>query len=183
MSTGLGGRDDETRFFLPPGRRVNIKADGREITDRYTYDDVLAAEAAAPLDAPYMYFDQDDKRRNKPGRPEESIADWLQERAVLVRSVDHAQARLPWPKPDAICDTVRCTVEFKTMEEFSVAGLDSDIREAGKQAPYVVIDARSVEARPADAEEGLRRGVRWRGNALKQVIVVLAFGEHLEWRP
>lgn len=162
------------------------------IADRHTYGDLVSAGAVAPESDPYLYFDQDKKRRRKPARPEESIAKWLDANGVQVRSVNEGATDIQGRVPDAVIDSTKVTVEMKTIDpvtqERSNAGaverrVSATIRDAGEQSPYVVIDARNVSARPSQIEAGMRSAIHHRGNSLKQVIVVLDGDQHVEWRP
>lgn len=188
---GSGGGESSGPYPLPTGQRVEAEPGGRRIFDRRTYSDLVRVGAVAPLEDPYRFFDRDNKRRGKHGRPEESIADWLMGKGVKLRSVDENTPMIQGKIPDSVIDRDQVTAEIKTIDpltqEQSDAGLasrrvNSAIRAAGQQSPYAVIDARKVLAHPEQIVAGIRSAIHHRGAALMQVIVVLSDDLHLEWR-
>lgn len=187
--SGTGGPGES--YPLPEGERVEAPAGGRVVTDRPTYRELVDAEVLAPLDDPYRFFDSDNKRRGKPGRPEESIAKWLRDKGVELCSVDENAPQIQGKIPDSVIHAAQVTAEIKTIgaltqqqsdDGLAARRIGAAIRDAGLQSAYAVIDARNVNADPAQIAAGIRSGVHHRGAALTQVIVVLSDDLHLEWR-
>lgn len=155
----------------------------RRALRRCTYQELVDQGVVAPHDDSYRYFDQDNKRRGKPGRPEESSADWLYDHGVVVRSVDHvptgaAAARLP----DAVIDTLRRTIEVKTIKGRTPRTIEEAIRRSVGQCDTILVDARATELKIADVEAGMRDAIRKNGVSIAEVIVVMADGNHITWR-
>ncbi|WP_301119594.1 hypothetical protein [Mycolicibacterium fortuitum] len=189
--SSVNGNGPGESYPLPEGVRVGATAGGRVVTDRPTYRELVGAGVLAPPDDPYRFFDADNKRRGKPGRPEESIAEWLRSKGVELCSVDENTPQIQGKIPDSVIKAAQVTAEIKTIgaltqqqsdDGLAARRIGAAIRDAGLQSAYAVIDARNVEAHPGQIAAGIRSGVHHRGAALTQVIVVLAAGQHLEWR-
>lgn len=170
------GEEPETGWIVRGVVAVHVRPGGapREQVPP-SVAELEAARLVAPDDDPYRYFSP----------KERVLADWLSAHGITgLRSV-RARDRPGKPTPDAVFDHVDgwATLEMKTLDSPAENAVRAGVRSGRKQSPIVVIDGCGVAIPPDRATTALRKAIRVHGVDLRQVIVVLADGSALGWKP
>ncbi|CAM3765668.1 hypothetical protein [Nocardiopsis rhodophaea] len=102
---------------------------------------------------------------------ERSIAEFLKEHGIEVRSVDVARTD-GVKSPDSVIDGTSSTLEFKTVETSSKNALIQNIRKGREQSSRLAIDLRSGGTPQETAISGLNDALRRYGGDLKEVVLI-----------
>lgn len=164
--------------ILPRGREIEGEVPGGSAPKkrRKSADKLRDLGLVADPDEPDEYFDKDNKNRRKPGRPETMAADWLRSHGIDVLSVDDASGT-HGTVPDALAVVADQTVELKTVTAATPSAVAEAITRAKKQSDRVLVFVANAAMTPADAEAGMRNGIRDAGQYMTEITVVIALSQ------
>lgn len=181
-----------TAPILPQGTVIDGEKPGGSAPKqaRKTPDELRALELVAPTDDADRYFDEENKAKGKPARPETEAAEWLREKGIDVLSVSRAGGE-HGKLPDALAIVADRTVEVKTVAAASGNAIAKAIRRGSDQSDRLFVDAAPAGMPIAVAEEGLRNGIRVAGARLVEIVVLVQLANQstaqdevvLSWTP
>lgn len=164
---------------------VRAKPPGRRET-HFTVRELEERGLLAPAEDPHHYLDAD-VRKDGTLRPsdttyEHDLAAALAERyglhLVSVQPTDEPGRKTP----DTVTTDKSRTIELKRSGTGTVTSVKNLVKDGSKQSPTVVVDARHTTMSAPEAEEALHGAMRWSGDRLDEVVVLLPDDQELHWR-
>jgi len=115
---------------------------------------------------------------------ERTVADWLRNEGLTVKSIPIREHGKLGKTPDAVISRFSSQwhpMDFKILESADAAAVTRNLREARRQAKFAVIDGNPIGLTRETAERGLRDAVRKFGLDFTQIVIRLGDNSAIYW--